>query len=357
MRLKVSPSIISVWLGLLLLSLSISAQISTRDNSNSIGAARGNHTIRGKIFLPSGQLPEHRIRVVLEVVSGGIYGETFSDTVGGFEFRSLPNNTYRVIVQSDGQKYEKAEETIEVSGNMSRTYMSQVFLREKENDNRARTNSKMISAAEFSQEVPKAAKKHYELGLKKMKEGKPDDAHASFQNALKDFPDYVLALNRVGEFQFSKHQLNEAEVTLKHALEVSPKFPMTQINLGMLMVEQKRFPEAIEYLEAANKLDESFPMAHLYLGIALLEKKPQEDNDLVKAERELSRALALGGGSLVHVHKYLFNIYVRRHEYNRAASELEAYLKDAPNAPDAAQVQDMIIKVKKAAQNQPTKPQ
>ena len=44
------------------------------------------HSIRGKIFLPTGQSPELRMRVVLEVSTGGIIGETFSDSVGNFEF-------------------------------------------------------------------------------------------------------------------------------------------------------------------------------------------------------------------------------------------------------------------------------
>jgi hypothetical protein len=45
------------------------------------------HSIRGKIFLPSGNLPEMRLRVVLEVNTGGIASETYSDSVGNFEFR------------------------------------------------------------------------------------------------------------------------------------------------------------------------------------------------------------------------------------------------------------------------------
>ena len=116
------------------------------------------------------------------------------------------------------------------------------------------------------------------------------------------------------------------------------------------MVQLKRYSEAIEFLDAANKLDESFPMAHLNLGVALLEKTPPQEADLERAEREFSKALAIGGAQLAYVHKFLFNIYVRRHDYHRAVTALEAYLKDTPNAPDAPQVQAMIANVKKAAQ-------
>ena len=351
------PRIIG-WVFLLLVSFPTLAQTSNRNDPGSgAGGTRGNHVIRGKIFLPSGRLPEHRMRIVLEVASGGIFSETFSDSVGGFEFRSLPNNNYRIIVPSDGQSYDKAEENMEVSGSISRTYTAQLYLREKDRDNRLISNNKMISAGEFAQDVPKAAKKSYEQGVKKLKDGKGDEAIMHFQDALKTFPDYVQALNKVGEYQVGKQQLAEAEMTFKRAAELGPKYPHTYINLGMLMVLRKRYPEAIEFLDTANKLDESFPMAHLNLGVALLEKTPQQEPELERAEREFTKALALGGKSLAYIHKYLFNIYVRRHDYPSAVTALEAYLKDAPNAPDTSQVQDMIAKVKKAAQTPPPKPQ
>jgi Tfp pilus assembly protein PilF len=318
------------------------------------GAARGNHVIRGKIFLPSGRLPEVRLRVVLELVSGGIYAETFSDSVGGFEFRSLANNTYRIVVPSDGQGYESAQENMEVSGTTSRTYTTQLYLREKEREQRTSMN-KLVSAAAFSQDVPKAAKKSYEQGLKKLKDGKEPEALALFQDALKQFPDYVLALNKVGELQMGQQQSKEAEASFRRAVEISPKHPHSLINLGMLLVQLQRYVEAVEPLEAALTLDESFPLAHLNLGVALLERTPKEEKDLERAERAFRKALAMGGTPLAYVHKYLFNLYVRRQDYAKAAMELEAYLKDAPAAPDTPQVQEMIEKVKKAA-TQPAKP-
>lgn len=353
------PRIIG-WLCLLLISFPALAQISNRNDVGggaSGGGTRGSHVIRGKIFLPSGRLPEHRMRVVLELVSGGIYGETFSDSVGSFEFRSLPNNNYRIVVPSDGQTYDKAEEHMEVSGVTSRTYSTQLYLRVKDSDTRRVSNNKMVSAGEFAQDVPRAAKKSYEQGVKKLKEDKGEEAIIHFQNALQVFPDYVQVLNKVGEYQVGKQQIVEAEATFKRAAEISPKYPHTYINLGMLMVQLKRYPEAIEFLDVANKLDESFPMAHLNLGVALLEKTPQQEADLERAEREFGKALAMGGTQLAYVHKFLFNIYVRRHDYPRAVTELEAYLKDAPDAPDKSQVQDMIAKVKKAAHTPPPKPQ
>jgi Tfp pilus assembly protein PilF len=346
---------LQVCLGLVL-SVCVTAYGQVRqptDNQNPIRSGSGGHTIRGKIFMPSGGLPDQRIRVSLDLTSGGVANEVFSDSVGNFEFRSVASNTYRVTVHGDGHTYETTQETVEVSGSFARTFNVQVYLREKNSE--AQPRNKMLSAAEFVQDVPKPAKKLYEQGLKRAKDGKTEEAVASFQEALKLFPDYVLALNKLGEQQVKAGHGAEAQMAFERAVAVGPKYPLSRINLGMLLVQMKLYGEAVEHLEAANHADEGFPMAHLYLGLALMEKTPA---DLDRAERELQKALALGGANLAGVHLQLFNLYMRRQDYTKGAGALEAYLKDAPNAANASAVRERLAAVKKLAANgpQPAKP-
>jgi tetratricopeptide (TPR) repeat protein len=303
------------------------------------------HVIRGKLFLPNGRMPEQRIRVVLEVSSGGIYADAFSDSVGNFEFRSLATNNYRIVVPSDGFTFESAQENVEVSGPISRTYNVQIYLREKVSNTNS-TKDKMISAAEFTQDVPKAAKKSFEQGLKKMKDGKPGEAEQQFQDALKTFPEYVLALNKLGEAYIAQEKFPEAQQEFEKAISISSKYPVAYINLGILMTRLKRYDAAIESLDSALRLNESFPMAHLYLGVAWLEKTPQDAGNLDKAEKSFNKALALGGNEMANAHKYIFNIYIRRKQMDKAAAALEAYLEAMPNAPDAPAVKQMLEKVK-----------
>ncbi len=304
-----------------------------------------NHIIRGKLFLPNGRMPEQRIRIVLEVSSGGMYADAFSDSVGNFEFRSLATNNYKIVVPSDGFTFESAQENLEVSGAVARTFNVVIYLREKASKENS-SKDKMISAGELSQDVPKAAKKNYEQGLKRLKDGKNSEAETMFQDALKIFPEYVMALNKLGECYINEEKLKEAQAEFEKAVSINGKYPISLINLGMLMVKVNRYDAAIEHLDAALRLNESFPMAHLYLGIAWLEKKPQDDANLDKAEKSFSKALALGGADLANAHKYIFNIHVRRKQMDKAATELEAYLEAQPNAPDAPAIKQMLEKVK-----------
>src|SRR6266536_1147664 len=213
------------------------------------------HTIRGKIFMPSGSPPDQRLRVVLELNTGGIVNEVFSDSVGNFEFRSLPNGTYKIVAPSDGRIYETAQESVELYGNFARTYTVQIYLKEKGEGVTVKSKEKIVSIADL-QKPPKEAKKNYDNGLKRAHENKPEEAVALFQAAVKIFPEYLAAINKLGERDFA------------------------------------------------------------------------------------------------YVRLYLFNLNLRRQKLDKAAEQLEAYLKEAPDAPDAEQVRQRLDKVKKAIAQQ-----
>jgi tetratricopeptide (TPR) repeat protein len=325
-----------------------------RDTGAATRAPAAQHTIRGKIFLPSGGIPDQRMRVVLELTTGGVAQETFSDSIGNFEFRQMPSNSYKVVVPSDHQNFEAASETVEVFGNFSRTFSIQIYLQAK-GDDALKTKDRILTVAEM-QEVPKAAKKFYEQGLKRAKENKPADAVQQFEEALKIFPDYLLALNKMGEQYLALEQPAKAEEIFENAIKVNGKYPLARINLGMLYFKAKQYDPAIAQLEEALHSDDSYPMAHLYLGLTLMEKQPPEVD---RAERELTKAVDLGGKEFGYVRLHLFNLNLRRQNLDKAAVQLEAYLRESPNAPNAPQVRDMLGKLKKqmaAAQNGAPKP-
>jgi Flp pilus assembly protein TadD len=345
----------------LILSLLICAAPGIAQTQGGTGGGGGNtrstastsHTIRGKIFLPSGALPEQRMRVVLELNTGGIAGEVFSDSVGNFEFRAVPSSSYRVVVPGDGRNYETVQEQLDVYGNFSRTVTVQVYLKEKNSNPVAGPANKMISVAASSQNVPKEAAKLYEKGEKKARERKHDEAIALLQDALKVFPDYLLALNKLGEqFQVTGRP-DEAMAFFEKALAVNSKFPLAHINLGILLYNSRRFEEAVRHLEAANHLDESYPMAHLYLGLALMDREPAS---FEQAERELLKARSLGGPEMVKSRQYLCNLYIRSRNWDKAAEQLETYLQEAPGAPDAGVVREKLGQIKKMIARPPTQP-
>lgn len=319
------------------------------NNPNSPGRGAGvSHTIRGKIFMPSGTLPDQRLRVVLELNTGGIVNEVFSDSVGNFEFRALSNGTYKIVVPSDGRAYETSQEVVEIYGNFTRTFTSQIYLKEKGEGVAVKTKEKIVSVADF-QQAPKDAKKNFDNGVKRARENKPEAAVALFQDAIMIFPEYLAAINKLGEQLRVLNKSDEAQAAFEKAIAINPKYALPHINLGLLLVDLKRYDEAITALENGNKVDGTFPMSHLKLGEALMSKQPP---DFDRAEKEMTRALELGKKEFVQVRQYLFNLNLRRQRLDKAAEQLEAYLKEAPDAPDVEQVRQTLAKVKKTIDQQ-----
>ena len=185
--------------------------------------------------------------------------------------------------------------------------------------------------------------------MKRARENKPDEAVALFQAAVKIFPEYLAAINKLGEQLAVLKKPEEAQAAFEKAIAINPKFALPHINLGILFVEQERYDEAIVALENGARADDSYPVSHLKLGEALMSKQPP---DYDRAEKELTRALELGKREFVYVRLQLFNLNLRRQRLDKAAEQLEAYLKEAPDAPDVEQVQQRLDKVKKAIEQQ-----
>jgi tetratricopeptide (TPR) repeat protein len=61
-----------------------------------------------------------------------------------------------------------------------------------------------------------------------------------------------------------------------------------------------------------------------------------------EAQSELESAISNGGENLALAHKYLGGLYQVAHKNQRAADELEKYLKLDPKAKDADQIQGLI---------------
>ena len=123
-------------------------------------------------------------------------------------------------------------------------------------------------------------------------------------------------------------------------LEKDPKNFNAQFNLGLVRIERKAYADAISELNKSIVIDSTRPVARLWLGFALL-----ESGDLGNAERELTKALVMGGPQCVVAQYHLARIYLARGDKNEALRSLHAYLDEAPKgeyAADAKQLEKQI---------------
>jgi Tfp pilus assembly protein PilF len=303
------------------------------------------HTIRGKVRNAAG-VNVARTSVTLER-NGAMVEQTVTNNEGDFNFSGLSDTSYTIVVTSPD--YNPASESVEFVRSTSsnepgelRTVEITLVTKDGIRAPRAGIN--------FVQDVPPAALAAFE--------NRAADAIASYQNAIKLFPNYFNAhLTLANEFA-KQNKLQEAIAGLEAARLVNPKDDRVYDLFARVMMQQRKYAVAARiYAEAARLA----PLELQYLlaqGTALIEQaslinsltksKPALEERtfaLAEAERVLLRSLKQNE-RFADAHLQLARVYEKRGEPARAASELEKYLRKTPNAKNAEQIKAAIKTLK-----------
>jgi len=303
----------------------------------------GRHTIQGRLYLPSGRKLDRRLRVRLSGVRGE--NSTLTDDNGAFAFRRLTAGTYTVTVDG-GREFETATETVDVFDGPRRDQPGQVFTVQIRLDakraERAEARPGVVGAA--PRPVPPAAVALYEQALAAARAGDHRRAVEHLKAALELHPEFPLALNELGVQYLTLGEPAKAAEAWRAAVRLAPDEPNLRVNYGILLLRQKKYAEAETELARAIALDAASAPARLHRGHALIRLGRGDE-----AERELLAAVKLGGErpETALAYRYLGALYNDRGDDPRAAHALEAYLRLAPDAPDAAHVRAILEGLRK----------
>lgn len=321
-------------LGLLCLALLLAA---------SAARAQGSNSLEGRVVLPSGLQPTQSVRVTLTQSGRPVY-ETFTDLSGRFSFSGLRAGTYQLTAEGDDQTFETTTVSIEIAaiGGGAGAFTQNIQLRAK-SDAGARPAA-TVAAEEIDPEVPEAAREKYRQGLKSAAAGKTEQAARLFQEAVAAHARFYAANLALAE-QLSKLQrYDEALAAYRKAGELKPERPEPYVGVGVTLVSQKRYDEGIKMLRGVIEVDRDLPAPYLSLGYAEM-----MTGDYKPAEEHLLRSLELSRLALAHV--YLANVYEQTGQFAKAVAQLEAYLKENPNSPQADAVRAAIDKLKRKAKD------
>ena len=291
-------------------------------------------SIRGTVLLPDGSFVNERIKIALQSIRG-TRSSVFTDDRGQFQFIGLAAGNYQVVVEADPARFEVTTANVEVyPGGPS---VISIPLVEKNSVAKPKTGGPTVSAAELDTAVPEKARKEFERGNDASRNGKSDEAIAHFRKAIEIYPNYLMARNDLGVTLLSQGKLEESAHELSLAVALDPKAFNPKLNLGIVNVQQHEFREAIDILKKALALEGNSASAHLYLGIAL-----SGVDELAEAERELTVAHNFGGQKFAIALFHLGQLHMNKGEHPKARAAFEAYLQEAPNAPNAVQVRQLI---------------
>ncbi len=271
---------------------------------------------------------------------------------GLYIFQGIRAGIYYVQIRVDGTNFKSAKERIQL-GQSNRTSPTTGLSSGSESlqinftleIDRRNNQTPLSNKVVFAQNIPKEAEKYYENALKKIDDKRNDEAIAELENAVKIFPEYFLALEKIGYAYLAKSIFAESETAFAKALEVNPKSFSAKSGLGIAEYKLGKKQEAVKILEESIALNQSSPNSFLFLG-----KIYRELKEFDKAEKNLKKAKELSDNKLADVHWELALLYY--YNLNRpsdAADELELYLKASPKAENKLQVEKLIKTLREKA--------
>lgn len=306
---------------LLLAGLSIMGQAQGVGSSRGLpSSSGGNHVIKGRVYFPDDRA-KTRMKVRLE--SAGAFGSMISvtDEDGQFMFTGLEAGPYTVVVEGD-TLFETSRERVSIDREDGspggRIVDVPLYVKYKPSANPAFAS------------VPPAALDHYNKGLDAVRKADSKKAVEHLSAAIAAHSNFAQAYTELGVQYLKLAELEKAVSALQTAVKLSPTDFQPRLNLGIALLNSKNFAEAGQHLVEALKKNPASAVAHMYLGMALMNQKKLEE-----AQAELETAVNSKSNDVAIAHKYLGGIYWAKREYQRAADELEMYLKLVPKAADA----------------------
>jgi tetratricopeptide (TPR) repeat protein len=291
--------------------------------------------ITGQVRQVAGGAPIERALVRAEPVSGGLAGQTMTDSTGKFQLAGIAPAIYNVTVKAPG--FKDYHQQVDLS-TMTRSYLQVQLAAEADNTGLLALPTKTINAA-----VPPEAQKEYEAGRKDLLEAKNIlTGILHLEKAVNLYPKFSEALLLLGTAYADGQQWQKAENTLKKLMEMDAKLTATYFTLGDAYRRQKKFDEAEKTLHEGLKLEPKAAQGHFNLGRVYFDK-----GDLAKAGPEIGQALQLKP-DFAEAYVVAGNLFLRARRAEHALQMFEQYLKLEPKGQFASQAKEMVEKIKQA---------
>ena len=201
-------------------------------------------------------------------------------------------------------------------------------------------NSPTVSVQQLR--VPDKAASFLAKAHQAMDKRKLDDAANYVSKALASYPEYAQALALRGILELQREQFAQAAADAEHAIQADPAYGAGYLVMGAALNCQKKFLEALRPLQQAEALLPNAWQGYFESSKALLQM-----GKFQQALQESNKALALNDAS-AHPELHLVKgyAYLGLRAYGAGATELEQYISQFPDRPDAARVRSDLEKIR-----------
>lgn len=309
-------------------------------------SAQNRNTITGFVFdQQRNPVTQASVEVTNEV--NQVLQRTKTDGTGKYFFSSLSAGRFTIRVLPFGTNFEEQSQEVEIinfvrpGSSTSENAQKDFYLRLR----RVNSPGRFLTGTVFAQEVPAEARKLYEKAISDFESRSNETAMHALLDAVKIFPDYYLAIKRLGLEYIKLQKFDYAQAAYLKAVSINQKSFNGWYGLAYSAYALKKSGMAVEAAQKAAELDPSSVDAALLVGISHRQIKNYSD-----AEKSLLRAKKLVRGETPDVHWNLALLYANDlRRFREAADELELYLKAKPDAENAEQVKKLITEFRQKA--------
>jgi len=191
--------------------------------------------------------------------------------------------------------------------------------------------------------APKSAKKEMEKAQKLEREN-PAEAEAHLRKAVELYPQYATAWFQLGLLHERAGRLDEARAAYAQSISADERFVRPYIQLAGVASLQQKWQESADMSAKAVALNPfAFPHAHLINAMANYHLQ-----NLEAAEASARKVRLLDTEQRLPVaHLLLGTLLLRKNEYAEAAEGFRAFLKAAPQSPDAPAIRIQLQEIEK----------
>jgi len=221
----------------------------------------------------------------------------------------------------------------------------------------AKVDGMTVSATPYK--APKDARKAYENGIDAEKAGKLAGARQYFEKAVHIYPKYANAWFQLGKVLQQQNEKPAARAAYTHAANIDTKFLPPYLSLSYFAYEAQDWPELLDLTGHILALDplnyarvkgyildlDSFDYAEAYFYNAIANFQL---NKLDAAEKSGLKAAYLDvRPRFPQLHLLLADIFIRKHDDARAATEIQTFLDLVPHASNAVELRERLTKLQK----------
>jgi tetratricopeptide (TPR) repeat protein len=273
--------------------------------------------------------PKESILVSLNSELGGMVNQATTDQAGVFQFGGLSPGNYEINVDVPGYI------PVHLPVQLSIAPLSGLILTLSPLPPSAphAAGPSVISVEQLK--IPDRAREEFARGMQSFDAGRPGDAVAHFEKAVKIYPSYSQSYRFLAAANADLGRFPQAKEAIHKAFAIDQNNAHTYAYLGYVYLEEKDLPQARQAFQKSISLLDADWFAQLELGRLLLEeKKPAEAYPHLLRAHQLHPALA-------SVHLELYDDLLLLGRRKDAVAELDDFLAHFPNDPRVAKIRQL----------------